>query len=40
MGVEVFHYIVVMTEVKKNVKVWCEIEGTAGDREGCKCYEC
>ena len=33
MGVEVFLDDVVITEVKSNVKVWCEIEGTARDRD-------
>ena len=32
MGVEVSHDDVVITEVEKKVKVWCEIGGTAGDR--------
>ena len=32
MDVEVSHDDVVMTEVKKKVKVSCEIRGTAGDR--------
>ena len=31
MGVEVSHDDVI-TEVKKKVKVWCEIGGTAGER--------
>ena len=31
MGVEVSHDVFI-TEVKKKVKVWCEIEGTAVDR--------
>ena len=30
MGVEDSHDDVVITEVKKKVKVWCEIGGTAG----------
>ena len=32
MGVEASHDNVVITEVKKRVKVWCEIGGTAGYR--------
>ena len=32
MAVEVSHDDVVITEIKKKVKVWCEIGGTAGDR--------
>ena len=32
MGVEVSHDYVVIMEVKMKVKVWCEIEGLAGDR--------
>ena len=32
MGVEVSHDDVVITKVKKNVKVWCKIGETAGDR--------
>ena len=31
MGEEVFHDDVVITEVKKKLKVWCQIRGTAGD---------
>ena len=30
MGVEVSNHDVVITEVKKKVKVWCEIGGTSG----------
>ena len=33
MGVDVSHHDVVIPEVKNKVKVWCEIRGTAGDRE-------
>ena len=32
MGVEISHEDVVITEVKKKVKVWCGIEGTTRDR--------
>ena len=32
MGVEVSRDVVVITKVKKMVKVWCEIGGTEGDR--------
>ena len=34
MGVEVFHDDVVITEVKKKVKAWCEIRRTGRDRGG------
>ena len=30
MGVEVSHDDVIIMEVEKRVKVWCEIRGTAG----------
>ena len=32
MGVQVSHDDVVIMEVKKKVKVWCEIGGTTGYR--------
>ena len=32
MGVEVSHDDAVITEVKKKVKVWCEIGGTAAHK--------
>ena len=33
MGVKVYYNDVVITEVKIGVKIWCEIGGTARDKE-------
>jgi len=38
MGVEDSHDDVVIMEVEKRVKVWCEIRGTTGYGGGCRIW--